>query len=181
MYIVTSALVALMVSSVIEIPPPTIYPLNNDTEIYNNNLDVTISSVPLVSIYYSLDGSDPKKGQLYSEPIGITNTTTVSARSRFLYLWSDVSKSAYNFDQTVLSSGESAKVEEVDTDEAVNSEVESQGILPTYSNLNENKKTVVWNEPLFEKIFTDYFGKEDISYLDLESIKTIRLYGTDFA
>lgn len=178
---ILSALVALMVSSAIEIPPPTIYPLNNDTEIYNNNLDVTISSVPLVSIYYSLDGSDPKKGQLYSEPIGITNTTTVSARSRFLYLWSDVSKSAYNFDQTVLSSGESAKVEEVDTDEAVNSEVESQGILPTYSNLDENKKTVVWNEPLFEKIFTDYFGKEDISYLDLESIKTIRLYGTDFA
>lgn len=178
---ILSALAALIVTSLIEIPLPTIYPLNNDTEIYNNNLDITISSVPFVRIYYSLDGSDPKKGQLYSKPFEITNSTTVSARSRFLYIWSDISKSAYNFDQTVLSLNELNKVEESDADETVNNEVESQDILPIDSNANENQQTVVWNEPIFEKIFTEYFGREDISYSDLDSIKTIRLYGTDFA
>lgn len=169
-----SALVAFIVIWVIEIPSPIIYPLNNETEIYNNNLDVTISSVPFVSIYYSLDGNDPKKGQLYAEPIKINNSTTVSARSRFLFFWSDIMKSAYNFDSPDIAVNAADKAEETEEDETVYKE-SSANVTP------ENKEqTVVWNEPIFEKIFTDYFGKENISQFDLENIKTISLYGTDF-
>lgn len=40
---------------------------------------------------------------------------------------------------------------------------------------------IEWEDPLFKKIFTEYFGKEDIYTSDLREINEIKLYGDDFA
>ena len=40
---------------------------------------------------------------------------------------------------------------------------------------------VVWEDPIFKKVFTEYFGKEEIYYSDLSDIYLIKLYGDDFA
>ncbi|HPS38341.1 MAG TPA: chitobiase/beta-hexosaminidase C-terminal domain-containing protein, partial [Candidatus Cloacimonadota bacterium] len=50
--------------------------------VYNNSVDVTISTVtPGSDIYYTTDGSEPSdvNGFLYSAPITITSTTTIKA------------------------------------------------------------------------------------------------------
>lgn len=77
------------------IPVPTIYPLENKTNIYNGTVEVTINSNPLLKTYYSLDGSDPMDGYLYETSLIITQPTTITARNKFLLWWSDISKSEY--------------------------------------------------------------------------------------
>lgn len=96
-----SAIASVLFGFNMNIPMPVIYPLNNETEIYNNKLEIT--TVPFVKIYYSLDGSEPKNGNVYLEPIMINGSTTVSTRSLFLFYWSDIEKSAYNFDSILLT------------------------------------------------------------------------------
>lgn len=82
------------------IPTPTIYPLNTEATIYNGTAKVDIKSYPIFTIYYSLDGSDPKDGNIYTDSFTITETTTVAARNRFMHLfWSDPpSKSTFRFE-----------------------------------------------------------------------------------
>lgn len=82
---VAIALISVCVALNIDIPSPTIFPLNNDTEVYDNDLTITITSEPFTKIYYSVDGSDPKGENIYSEPIQINSTTTISTRGHFFY------------------------------------------------------------------------------------------------
>ena len=81
------------------VPSPTIYPLNNDARVYTGTADVYFDTSPLLTTYYSLDGSDPKDGYIYTGKFTITETTTVVARNRFLYIfWSKPEDNTYRFE-----------------------------------------------------------------------------------
>lgn len=81
------------------VPSPTIYPLNTEAIVYNGTAKVDIESYPIFTIYYSLDGSDPKSGNIYTDSFTVTETTTVVARNRFLhFFWSEPSKSTFRFE-----------------------------------------------------------------------------------
>ena len=82
------------------VPSPTIYPLNTEATVYNGTAKVDIKSYPIFTVYYSLDGSDPKDGNIYTDSFTITETTTVAARNRFMHLfWSNPpSKSTFRFE-----------------------------------------------------------------------------------
>lgn len=81
------------------VPSPTIYPLNNNARVYTGTADVYIDTYPLLTTYYSLDGSDPKDGYIYTGKFTITETTTVVARNRFLYIfWSKPEDNTYRFE-----------------------------------------------------------------------------------
>lgn len=82
----------------IDVPKPNIFPLNNDTQTYTGNLTIEITSDDnTLDIYYSIDGTDPKYGELYENSIIISESATVAARTKFLWWWSDISKSSYRF------------------------------------------------------------------------------------
>lgn len=83
-------------------PAPVILPLDNETRIYSDSAEIIIESGGF-DIYYSLDGSDPQNGKKYENPIIITNSTTVSARSKFLWRWSEPTKSAYRFESIPIT------------------------------------------------------------------------------
>lgn len=83
-------------------PAPVILPLDNETRIYSDNAKITIESDGF-DIYYSLDGSEPQNGKKYEEPIIITSSTTVSARSKFMWKWSELSQSAYKFESIPIT------------------------------------------------------------------------------
>ena len=81
------------------VPSPTIYPLNTDATIYNGTAKVDIESYPIFTVYYSLDGSDPRSGNKYTDSFTITETTTVAAKNRFLhFFWSEPSISTFRFE-----------------------------------------------------------------------------------
>ena len=81
------------------VPSPTIYPLNNEARVYDGTAEVYFDTSPLLTTYYSLDGSDPKDGYKYTGKFTITETTTVVARNRFLYIfWSKPEHSTYKFE-----------------------------------------------------------------------------------
>lgn len=95
------SVLATMYTLLNSVPSPTIYPLNNDARVYNGTAEVIIESYPIFSIYYSLDGSDPKDGKIYKDSFTLTETTTVVAKNRFLhFFWSEPSKSTYRFEST---------------------------------------------------------------------------------
>jgi len=96
---VASALSGIIISFVsffiIKPPVPVIYPLDNENMRYQP-FEVSIISDGGLKIYYSTDGSDPKSGLPYDDPIQITSTTTVATRTRSLGIfWSDIAKSHY--------------------------------------------------------------------------------------
>lgn len=92
--------VALLYTLLNAVPTPTIYPLDNETRVYSETAEVTINTIPFFRTYYSLDGSDPKDGYIYEGTFTITQTATVSARNKFFFWWSDISKSAFNINSS---------------------------------------------------------------------------------
>lgn len=180
---VAIALLSVCVALNIDIPSPTIFPLNNDTEVYDNDLTITITSVPFTKIYYSVDGSDPKGENIYSEPIQINSTTTISTRGRFFWCWSEVNKSAFTFLNTQPSTIDNNMVEKESEEEQESDISESSITSETIdeTNLPKEDYLVKWEDPLFKKIFTEYFGKDDIYYSDLKDIHSIIIYGDKFA
>lgn len=81
------------------VPSPTIYPLNNEARVYDGTANVYFDTSPLLTTYYSLDGSDPKDGYKYTGEFTITETTTVVAKNRFLYIfWSKPEHNTYKFE-----------------------------------------------------------------------------------
>jgi uncharacterized protein YkwD len=81
----------------ISIPKPTIYPLNGETLIHVNEVEIYFMSKGnnLFEVYYTLDGTEPQNGIKYNEPFTIHETTTISARNKFFVFWSDINKSQY--------------------------------------------------------------------------------------
>ena len=83
----------------ITIPKPDIYPLDNEVRKYYEFAEVIIGSDLFFKIYYSLDGSDPKNGNIYTDRFTITETTTVVAKNRFLhFFWSNQSQNTFRFE-----------------------------------------------------------------------------------
>lgn len=92
-----SAFLTLLSLFNITVPPPTIYPLDNEIKEYSEKAEVSIVSYPIFKTYYSLDGSDPEFGEIYKDVFTITNSTTVSAKNKFLLWWSDIAKNTFIF------------------------------------------------------------------------------------
>ena len=66
---------------------------------YDGAAEVSFDTSPLLTTYYSLDGSDPKDGYKYTGKFKISETTTVVAKNRFLYIfWSKPEHSTYRFE-----------------------------------------------------------------------------------
>lgn len=96
-----SLLVTLLASFQVKIPSPIILPLDSEVKIYDDNTKISIKSDDNdCTIYYSLDGSDPKNdGIKYNGSFLISDSTTVCARSKFWWFWSDIEQCPYEFNQ----------------------------------------------------------------------------------
>lgn len=114
------------------VPSPTILPLDYETEIYNKEVMVTIKSNDenTFETYYSLNGDDPQDGIKYTDKFIVTESTTVCARNKFLWIWSDISKNAYFVNQ-----------DDGDIDEPMYFDLadEIKQIQRTYNDFQENK------------------------------------------
>ena len=66
----------------VNVPEPNIYPLDNETRTLRSEEEISIISDDGYTVYYSLDGSDPKDGFKYEEPFTINETLTVCARAK---------------------------------------------------------------------------------------------------
>lgn len=97
-FFATLSFIAMLYTLFNSIPTPTIYPLDNDAKVYSGTAKVDISAYPLLTTYYSLDGSAPENGNIYEGTFTITKTTTVSAKNRFLIFWSDLSQNTFRFE-----------------------------------------------------------------------------------
>ena len=98
---VLGLVIAVVTLFMTDLPEPNILPLDNESQIYTGNLEITMTSNDdLCTIYYSTDGTDPKDGYVYNDKIIISETTTVCARNNFWWWWSDIIKSPYEFEET---------------------------------------------------------------------------------
>lgn len=129
---ILSAILTLIAGFNVNVPSPIIYPLDNETHTYFDNAEIYIESGGF-DIYYSLDGSNPQNGEKYENPIIITCPVTVSARSNFLFWWSDISKSAYKFENLSNSAGfiYSNNTEPISTIEPMQTPGEMPVVKPT--------------------------------------------------
>ncbi|MBD5456816.1 MAG: hypothetical protein HDR23_10215 [Lachnospiraceae bacterium] len=95
-----SALVVLISLFNITVPMPVILPLSSNTKKYADNLEVTIKSnkYDLLETYYTLDSTDPEDtGKIYKGAITVSEPVTIYARNKFLWKWSDIAQSSYDF------------------------------------------------------------------------------------
>lgn len=98
-----SAFGALISAFNIIVPKPTIFPLDNETKIYSEEVKIAISSDDVFEKYYSLNGYDPKDGKIYENEFTISESTTICARNKFLFWWSDITKTSYQFEEETSS------------------------------------------------------------------------------
>lgn len=101
-YSIIAAFASAIVSSIflfnIKISEPIIEPLDNEIQIYESDVSVTVKSEePFFKIYYSLDGTDPKFGSVYEDTIILSQSTTVCARCKFFWMWSNINQNTYKF------------------------------------------------------------------------------------
>lgn len=88
-----------------DIPSPQIYPLNNEMPLGSYEY-INIKANDGLKIYFTLDGSDPKYGELYTNEIKIESNTTIAARTKFIFWWSDIQKSYYKIEEGLLDNEE---------------------------------------------------------------------------
>lgn len=92
-----------------DVPAPTVCPLNSEAKIYEGELKITIDTIkfPFLKTYYSLDGTNPEEGYIYKEPFTISETTTIVAKNKFLWEWSEPDRRTYRFETIPITySGE---------------------------------------------------------------------------
>lgn len=135
---VCSLIVTLLASFQIKLPSPIILPLGED-EIFENIIEISIKSeVKGCKIYYSLDGSDPKEnGMEYQGTMGVSDSLTVCARSKFLVWWSDISKSSFNSNDENIQPDIFGYQSQIITGD--NNEV----VQYNYNNYNSDSETIV--------------------------------------
>ena len=109
-------------------PMPVIYPLNSAIQVSVDNVEVKIDSSGF-SVFYTLDGSDPRNGVKYEEPFLISGSTTISARNKFLFWWSDLEDASYFFEDKIVTTESNA----IDT----NNEKEFIGVSAQISDVEE--------------------------------------------
>lgn len=103
-----SAFVAMISIFNINVPEPTIYPLDNESKIYSDVLlEINIDGGDFYETYYSLDGSDPKDGSIYESPITISETVTICVRNKFLFWWSDISQKTFELNKEISEQNDS--------------------------------------------------------------------------
>lgn len=82
----------------IKVPSPNIYPLDNAVRRYLDIAEVEIESDNLFDTYYSIDGTDPKKGIQYEDIFFVDSSTTVVAKNKFFIWWSDATANTFVFE-----------------------------------------------------------------------------------
>lgn len=159
----------------IKIPNPLILPLNNETQIYDNKVGITIyfEESPFFEIYYSTDGIDPKYGNMYLTPINITESTTICARNKFLWWWSDVEKSSY-----IIDSDDKNDDNNINTNQEIESKIYEQDESVTQIDDLENSSDID-DEEEDDKIeipneFESLDNLEDIPIASTESNDVVR-------
>lgn len=121
-----------------DIPSPQIYPLNNELPISRNE-SIQIQSKDGLDIYYTLDGRDPKYGELYTHEIKLETSATIAARAKFLLWWSDIQKSNYLVEENILDNSESVGYS--DTGESRSDIPESTSNNMTETNIESEEVT----------------------------------------
>lgn len=198
-----SAVATLITYLNINIPQPTIYPLNNNTETLRESMLITITSDPFAKIYYTLDGSDPKDGSVYSEPFVINKSTTVLAKARFLFFWSEPTKIEYHLASTTNENDEIANNEskqKQDNSEQIEKTSNGEMVNFTYgfesleqhekyitaddsvftTNLYDDNYIIEWKDPQLENMLKTYYHKDEILYSDIKYVMELYIWGDKF-
>lgn len=81
------------------VPAPTIFPVDGQVSV--DGIIEIKSDIWLSKIYYTLDPyADPRKvGELYEGPIHLEGSATVSAKARFLGIWSEMQSAQMFFNE----------------------------------------------------------------------------------
>lgn len=174
-----SAILALILLFNIEVSKPIIEPLDYDIKNYETDIDITISSEEpkYFKIFYSLDGADPKFGNIYSDKIIISKSTTVCARCKFLWKWSEISKNTYKFTETptIKNSDEN----NIDVDEEVKYIQKKYKNLPEPNSLPEPTSDNPINKCYDDnnmKIIKVFCGYDNINYSRMYYYENDKIY-----
>lgn len=101
-----SALASLSMLFSTHIPKPEIFISDNTTATNENEIIIVINSDNRIfKTYYSLDGTNPKNGIEYEKEIYISNPTTIHAKNKFLFLWSETEKESFLYERLYIESG----------------------------------------------------------------------------
>lgn len=98
---IISAIFALIVGINNNVPCPEIYLVKNELNDYTNQMEIEISceKFPLLEVYYTLDKTNPENGIKYQETFLISKDTTIYAKTKFLYWWSELSENSFGFEK----------------------------------------------------------------------------------
>lgn len=137
-----SAFFSLFSYSNITIPSPIIYPHDTPEGLTSFTVKMESDKGTNLEIYYSLDEyTDPKDGNIYENEFTINVPTTVTARSNFLFWWSDISQKNYNSEKIYFETQAQPPVETSDDihmqEETVSSESYNEN-SEQYSNESNN-------------------------------------------
>ncbi len=139
---IISMLGSLLTALIIHIPEPIIYPLDSEIREYTESAQVSISTCPIFKTYYSVDGTDPNQGIKYENDFNITHSTIVSARNKFLWMWSDISKNSYYFKDVDRKDEEQIENNEEDLKQTDLSNNESKSDLNILKNDDEQNDSL---------------------------------------
>ncbi len=181
---ITSAIAALFSAALsfssvanITVPTPVILPLDNDTQKYIDKVEVTIKTDPskYLKTYYTLDGTDPEEGEIYKDVITFSESATVCARNKFLWLWSEIVERPYVI---IQSNGEiSGKTNNTNLISEQNSESHKadEKDEPDNGQVQEYQDGFIisWEDATFEKLIKECLGKEQITYADVKDITAL--------
>lgn len=167
---ICATIITIITALAIEAPAPIIYPLDNETRVYKDEAEVTISSSDLFETYYSSDGSEPKEGDRYEAPFTITASATISARNKFFIWWSDIGKNSFKFEDDnnvpqMLTDKEFSEQDEVEGVDKIEESSKNQQYPDDY--------LIDWEDETFENFIKEALHKEKITYGDVKDIQTL--------
>lgn len=176
-----SGIITLVSILSITVPVPVILPLDNETGTYTNSLEVTIKSDESIFLetYYTLSGEDPQEeGKVYDSIITISESTTVCARNKFLWWWSDIARNPYIIEKNNNDIQSLPLVTESAQSNLKNKNLNDNPI----SNYQDNNiqeypddYIIVWEDTTFEKLIKASLHKDNITYADVKNINRINI------
>lgn len=176
-----SAVIAILSYVNITVPIPTILPLNNETETYIDSVEITIKSDKsfLIKTYYTLDGTDPKNGELYKDIFSVSKSTTVCARNKFLWMWSEPEERPYiiNKDNNEINSNDETYLDTISQQVLGQTKIENNDNTEEEFQVQQypDDYTIFWEDEVFGKLMKKALHKEDITYGDVKNIKKMSI------
>lgn len=182
---VMSLLGALVSWGNMKLDSPQILPLNSEIVREEPEVITIIPEKGWIDIYYTLDGTDPKGGKKYEEPILLAETTTVATRGRFLFWWSDPVKEAYTFADTGMvapehSSDENETSSDLEGIADADADAEPSEAVVESGSVYADDYLIKWSNSTLEKLVKNYLQKDNIYYSDIKDVTEIIILGNDF-